>query len=87
MKKLQAVFVMSVLTMGIAANSVAPAHVGLALANALGGNQYVQAGLTGGFGAAGWLGAVALGARIGGTAGGIIGGPVGIIAGAAGGAI
>ncbi len=37
-------------------------------------------------GAAGWLGAIALGKWIGGTAGAVVGGPVGIIIGSAAGA-
>jgi len=57
-------------------------NVGYWAASTLTNNGYIQNGSAGAGGAAGWLGAQALGRVIGGAAGSIVGGPVGVIIGA-----
>jgi hypothetical protein len=59
------------------------ANAGYYLAKKCGANDVVQNGAAAAGGAAGWLGAVWCGAKIGGKCGAIVGGPVGIIVGCA----
>ena len=72
------------LLMGVGGiSNVTSANAGYYLAKQCGGNDVVQNGAAAAGGAAGWLGAVWCGAKIGGKCGAIVGGPVGIIVGCA----